>query len=283
MVWMGKLIDKKNQDQNKKPPRDPKKKGRFSPFRAFLRLLTNKVFWILLIAALLIFAGVRLFTPFLGSALLGNISLFSNEKSMTADGLLEEVRSLDELAVVQYLHKTVFPYDFFTPGVTIQHITDTLRTDRSGRTIREILTPDEWQTLEAYNLARLTGFDPGISSRPFLVVTLVFRYGYQLNQPGTIKIDQDNADPEKPVWIIRCAPPELLSLEIEDPSRSTYPYPDVDLGIQQWRQISEFISIRSQSLPDEEQIYESAQKSLEQLFSGILPSNIDFQVVMDTP
>ncbi|KGE71839.1 DUF4230 domain-containing protein [Spirochaeta lutea] len=266
--------------KQKAPPRE-NRKPRFRVFRFFGRLLFSKVFWILILAALLVLGFLRLFTPYLGPALVPSVSLFSRNQHMSTDGLLEEIRSLDELTILEYLHKAVFPYDFFAPGITIPDISEKLRTDRSGRTLREVLSAEEWQTLEAYNLARLTGFDPGLSGRPFLVVTLVYRYGYNLKEPGIITIRENPG--EQTDFTVSLPPPRLLSMEIEDPSRTSYPYPDVTLGVQEWKQISSFISGYSPGLPDEEAVLQSAKESLTQVITGFLPGDLDFRVELTTP
>jgi hypothetical protein len=172
----------------------------------------------------------------------------------------------DELKLLEYVEKTVFPFDFIDPEANLAALSRVIQADRTGRLPQDILTPREWESFEAYNIARSTGFDPGTPGSPFLVLTLVYEYGYPLSDS---ELNPDPLlDPTLPSLEVR--PPSLLRVRIEDLRRAEYPYPDVGISPESWQRISGFIIAQKETGQGLETVRLQAQEQAFQFFQSIL-------------
>ena len=192
--------------------------------------------------------------------------LVQEQKTLDASGLLVSIGPSDELKLLEYVEKTVFPFDFIDPEANLAALSRVIQADRSGRLPQDILTPREWESFEAYNLARSTGFDPGTPGSPFLVLTLVYEYGYPLSDPELNP--EPVIDPIVPTLQVR--PPSLLRVRIEDLRRENYPYPDVRISPESWQRISGFIIAQKETGEGLEAVSLQAQEQAFQFFQSIL-------------
>lgn len=243
-----------------KKPAPRKKSGRF-----LLRLLV-----VVVVLGLTTLVGLRLFSPVFGPPLL-SFQVIRTETRSAADGLLVGVRELDELHVLHYVSKIVFPYDFFEEGIDLRSLQRAAQA--AGRAPNDSsdyagLSAAEWRSFEAYNLARSTGFDPGTSGSPFLVLTLLYEYGYRLPAESLpFRLSENETES-----IIVLDPPELLDIRIEDPRRDRYPYPDASVSAENWRRISDFVLGRAESSAFDEDLAEVQQAALEEATQFFLSS-----------
>lgn len=253
---MGKSRSKTPKGSTKKPSTPPK------PIPFFRSL---KIGILLIIFGVLIIGTIALFTDLLGENLLSRI-LVQGEKTLDASGLLIAMGPRDELLLAENIHKTVFPFDYIHPEANLQALVRRIQADRSSRGPEEILSPLEWQSFEAFNLARATGFDPATPGAPFLVITKIYEFGYSLDHPS--KSPQPEFDEGQNLLFIN--PPSLLRIRIEDPQRERYPYPDVRISPNNWQRISDFVVQQAETNPDLDQAEDVAEQQARQFFQSLL-------------
>ncbi len=247
---------KKKQVKRKTPP-------------SFPLLFSLKLSFFLAVILALILGFLILFTPFLGSPLFSGqflpALLVQSSRVMDASGLLIDMRPGDQLKLLEYVHKTVFPFDYIDPNTNMTSLIRIIQEDTTGRSFAEILGPDRYQTFQAYNLARSTGFDPNAPGNPFLVITLLYEFGYTLGTDRT-PFYRPLDDPDH----LLVESPQILGVRIEDPRRETYPYPDVRLSPDNWRKIADFILDQALVNPDLPLARENARNQARQFFSSLL-------------
>lgn len=255
---------KKNNPRSK-PKANPRSKEKQKKARTFSFFSNLKVGVLLIFFAFLIFGGLAIFTNVFGDNLLSRI-LVQTEKTLDASGLLISMGPRDELLLAENIHKTVFPFDYIHPDANLQALSRRIQADRTGRGPEEILTSLEWQSFEAFNLARATGFDPATPGAPFLVITKIYEFGYSLEQQHLAP------EPEfdEPRGIVFINSPSLLRIRIEDPQRDRYPYPDVRLSPINWQRISDFVIQQAENNPDLPRARAVAEQQAQQFFQSLL-------------
>lgn len=210
------------------------------------------VTWVLPLILLLILAILLVLSGILGRPLfsLPALGLVREEKVLSTDLFLEEIRKLETLHTLEYVHKTVFPFDFLDPAVDYRRIIDRLRTG-VGST-QSLLTPREREYLAARNLAVRLGVDVGDDAAEFVVVTVIARAGLDLARIGLETRDNGRR------LLVSLPPPRILEISLEDAKPDDYPYPDIKLNPAAWRDIAEFIESRIGPRLVEEGILEAA-------------------------
>jgi hypothetical protein len=176
---------------------------------------------------------------------LQGLGITRRTKTVSSELLLEEIRDLQALHTVEYIHKTVFPFDFLDLSINYDSI---LRTLRSGTgSVQSMLSPAEREYLKTRDLANKLGIRFGRGINDFVVAAVIVRGGIDLSK-AELQI-QEYEDPktgEKGGKGIRLSlpAPSILDIIIEDTKPDTYPYPDVKLNPEQWRILAEFIEDR---------------------------------------
>lgn len=173
------------------------------------------------------------------------LGIVKEEKIRASDPLLTEIRELGALHTVEYVHKTVFPFDFLDEGINFDSILRTLRTGKG--TVRSLLSPAEQEYLETRNLAAKLGLSTAKGSSDFVVITVIVRGGIDLS--GTTLEVREVRDPSSgrvsgKAARLLLSGPEILDLVIEDPRPENYPYPDIKLNPAAWRELAMFVEDR---------------------------------------
>ena len=163
--------------------------------------------------------------------------------------MLQSVRDLAQMETLSYVQRTVFPHEFYRPGVTLTAVLERLAAI-DGRI--EDLAPADRDHLHAANLAQQVGLASDRSGRGFVVVTSVLTYGVDLSQLAALP---SSDTPEAVV-----PPAQLLSLEIEDIAADSYTFGPVRLDADGWRRVSAFVGERARSTAPEAELLEQAQQ-----------------------
>ena len=224
--------------------------------------------WILLAAVLLIAMFVIFFTDLVGIDLapfLPKVRLQRSETWSSSTVTLEAVRDLYAFNTVEYVHRAVFPYDYFPENVSLTDILAKLRTADS--TVRDALSPDEYLYFQTYNLAVDIGMDLS-GRRDFVVVTVVVIAGFdlagsRLAEPSGPDAVDDAVDvvsgfrvetidtPEGDLLRVVLSPPSptITEIRVEDIVGEEYPYPDISIGADAWRRVAEFVEAQVMGMP----------------------------------
>jgi hypothetical protein len=217
------------------------------------RRLYFPIFSILVLACAILF-----FTDITGLDLIPGLPRLRFQQTTTfstSSVTLSEVRALYELSTLEYVYRFVFPHDFLPEGQSIQEITRRLRGQPEGAEVEEILSADELLYLRTYNLATDVGLEHG-GDFDFVVITLVMTAGFDVSEEpfGSDEafVTSEYRD-DQGVLHRRIEVPypeaKILSTTVEDIVPDDYPYPDLPVGADSWRRITEYV--RTQPLDDE--------------------------------
>jgi hypothetical protein len=216
-------------------------------------------FFIWLILVLAILAAVFLFVvrPLFDIDLRGLFLRRTTESVSIA--VLQETRDVLSFQTVEYVYKAVFPYDFVEPDYDWRGLLNKAAT-------KEELTESEVAHLEFYTFCR----DLGIRLLPdrfeFVVITAVVRAGYDLS--GTAFESLSSAedisdyvvyDDEARRLTLNLPEPVIVDFIIEDETSEAYPYPDIAMGPDKWKRLTEYAEERIRSRVVNEGILEQAE------------------------
>ncbi|MBU8912830.1 MAG: hypothetical protein KOO61_02325 [Spirochaetales bacterium] len=226
-------------------------------------------FWILLAAILLIAVFVIFFTDLVGIDLapfLPKVRLQSSETWSSSTVTLEAVRDLYAFNTVEYVHRSVFPYDYLPEDVSLTEILAKLRTADS--TVKETLSANEYLYFQTYNLAVDIGMDLS-GRRDFVIVTVVVTAGFdlagfRLAEPSEPDAADDAAEvasglrvetistPDGDILRAVVSPPSptITEIRVEDIVGEEYPYPDISIGADGWRRVAEFVEEQVMGMPE---------------------------------
>lgn len=218
---------------------------------------------------------VVLFSDITGRQIIGWFPGFRFQRSriVTSSSIvLREARAVFDLNTVEYVYRSIFPFDFMPEDQSINDILARLR--REEGSVEEILSPSELEYFRAFNLASELGMTVGPNPESFVVVTVVVTAGFALEE--TIFDDPEAYSEEERLEYFRVVPyedasgtarleavirlptPVITSVAIEDIRLEEYPYPDVRINASGWRRITEFVGERVAQRTVEAGILETA-------------------------
>lgn len=157
--------------------------------------------------------------------------------------ILSKMEDLFLFQSVEYVYKTVFPYDFVSADYDWRKLLD-------KELFGDELSKKERENLALYRFCEDIGISLLKRNIQFVVVTTVVRGGFDLE--GTPFADPEGyPDPENYIKIdeeagilyLRLPPPIITDIEIEDMNSATYPYPDIDISPENYKRLVEFISM----------------------------------------
>lgn len=229
--------------------------------RTVVRLLTTAVVVAAVIIVALQFDAVSLF----GRRILSSVGISESRRIESSRIVLQEVREVYQLSTIEYVYRVVFPYDFMDPSVSIATIMETLRTGHGS--VETLLSPEEREFFDAYNLSRDVGLATGGDEYEFLVVTVIVGAGYDLNDTvlaspsalsqeelaEAVQIREERVDGNVVRSISLPLPETVIThVVIEDRDTTSYPYPDVSIQPEGWRRVAGFVSerVRKRTIDD---------------------------------
>jgi len=157
---------------------------------------------------------------------------------------LTQVRSILNLNTVEVVRKVVFPYDFVPENVDWNLFLKI----REKRT----LTPLELSLAETYDLCSDIGIDLRKKRRDFVVITAIIKAGFDLSNPvftlpgeaGAALADEYIKTDSSGGITIKLPPAVITDLIIEDAGSGGYQYPDIQIGPENWKKLTQFVSGR---------------------------------------
>lgn len=207
-------------------------------------------------------------------ALAEDLGIIRRDRRSTSQIVLEELREIYQLTTVEYIYRTVFPYDYMPETTSLAEVLETIR----GTTgpIDEALSPDQRLFFDAYNVAE----EAGLAEEEFLVLTVRVFAGFELE--GT-PFAAGGTDRQSPVTVerldgggrratVRIPPAAVTDIVIEDVDPATYRFPDVGIDAEGWRQVAAFVSQHVEARTVEEGILEAATANARELVRTLLRS-----------
>ena len=223
-------------ERNKRQGSKPKAPGRF-----FRRLK-----WLLI--AIIVIAAAFLFTakPVFNIDLLKRIT--KNRTESGSDAILVQARELFLFQTVEYVYKTVFPFDFVPAAYDWRALLD-------KEAFGKKLTKQEKEYLLIYRFCEDLGIKLHANKFEFVVITSIVRSGFELEDTG------EYGRIEEETLFLRLPQPVITNFEIEDPDRASYPYPDFEISPENWKRLTQFTAAKIERQVLEDGILERAKQN----------------------
>jgi hypothetical protein len=197
--------------------------------------------------------------------------------------ILEEVRNLYSFHTVEYIYKTVFPFDYLDPHLSIESINATLRKPDSGI---DDLYEFEQEYYAAWVLANNLGFNLDENDYTFIVITVrviggfdlsdtLYKSGeereeWELKQLIRISTEITGEGEEIKAIKLKLPPAAITEVILEDMTSEMYDYPDIRIDPESWKKLSAFIETRVRKKVLEEGILEAAENNGRGFLEGFL-------------
>ncbi len=170
-----------------------------------------------------------------------NIPFIYNTKSSSTEIILKEINKLSTLSTVEYIYKSVFPFDFLDQDTEWRKLL-------SKRAKGDFLTTLEKDNLWVYDQCISIGIDLQHDIYDFVVITSIVEAGLNFEDKiggEDIIIEGKNISLNMPQTII-------TKFTIEDQDSTKYRYPDLDVDPMHWKQITNYVEekIRIKVLED---------------------------------
>lgn len=157
-----------------------------------------------------------------------------------SEAILTKVQDIFLFQTVEYVYKTVFPYDFVSPDYDWRALLD-------KEALGQNLNANEREHLRIYRFCEDIGITLQSNRYEFVVITSVVRGGFNLE--GTVYQPQETTedieeyiriDNESKTLYLRLPPPVITAFETEDLDRERYPYPDLAISPDNWKRLTQF-------------------------------------------
>lgn len=177
--------------------------------------------------------------------------LGGTEEIAASEGSLIRVQMISQLETLSWVRRSVFPHDYYLP--------DTSYVDLMAME-EDSLTPNQEDHRAAGSIAWDLGLALTRAQGGFVVVTTVVVFGYDLE---TLTIQNNGGR-----TTVQLPAAEVLSVTIEDIDRTAYPYGDVPIDAEGWREISAFVRDR---IGEDPRIPELAEEARTNAISALRP------------
>ena len=237
-----------------------------SPRRHSFSLSSLK--WILIGIVILVLAFLITAKPVFNIDLSQRIR--DKRKTSSSSAVLEEVRDVFLFQTVEYVYKTVFPYDFMPEDYDWGALLDKAN-------FNQPMTPEEHEYLDFFFFCKELGINLKSNRNDFAVITALVRGGFNLE--GTIYESPDTVENiDEYVWVdqetqtlyLTLPDPVISEFIIEDPTTSTYFYPDLGISPENWKRLVEFTSARIEEQVLAEGILEHARRRGKNFLEALL-------------
>ncbi len=252
---------------DKEAQESEKRRSRFWPVFRFL------LPYVLVGTAILSIA--LLFLPVFGKPLL---SLVTRTESNVSEIALEEMKDIYRFSTIEYFYRVVFPYDLLDQSVSQLGLLQKLRRN-VNKQYSSYLTEKELEYLRVFKIAKDYSLNLGAPDYHFLVATVILRAGFPLDglsdNDSTSFISSESLKTDnKTILTASVKLPQALILDkrVEDPLRSEYPFPDVPITPQGWRDISALLLAHAEKKALEEGILSLAEDNAKSFFDKLLKS-----------
>ncbi len=216
----------------------------------------KRISLILLIAVI---CGGILSAAYILSGLKLDIHLSSKKTVSESESILTDIRKIFMFSTVEYVYKSVFPFDFYDEGTNWYTL---LNKRNRGKN----LTSGERDALSLYDICSSAGISLTGKNYQFLVVTSLIKAGL----PSPQSITQDSISIEGKNITVHLPKPAITAFIIEDPDSSTYQYPDMDVDPLHWKMIARYVKIHVEKEVLDKGILNEADSRLKNFISSFL-------------
>jgi Protein of unknown function (DUF4230) len=188
-----------------------------------------------------------------------NLPFIYNTKSSSTEIILTEINKVSTLSTVEYIYKSVFPFDFLAPDTNWRKLL-------IKQSKNEYLTNLEDEQLELYNMCKAIGINLENEIYDFVIITSIVKAGINWDDkiiPGDINIEGKNITIRMPDSII-------TSFTIEDSDSTTYKYPDLDVSPIYWKQITAYVEEKIKIRVLEDGILKIAEERVNEFITSLL-------------
>lgn len=154
------------------------------------------------------------------------------EKTVSSEAVLKQVVDISRLSTIEYIYKTVFPYDLINPDADLAAL---VKKFKAG----ERLNFNEIEMLSIYGISSEAGIDLLKETFDFAVVTVRIKAGYDFPEKSENIL---TIDPESKIVSIKLPPVKITEVIIEDADSSVYNYPDLNINPEQWKTLTSILS-----------------------------------------
>lgn len=191
--------------------------------------ITGKLVKLLLIVLLTLTAAVFILHFTIPDFSFG-LPFIYNKKLSSTEIILKEIHKVSTLSTVEYIYKSVFPFDFIDKNTPWRKIL-------SKRIKGEFLTEAENEKLWLFDLCQSIGINIEYETYDFVVITSIVEAGFNLGNgmhAEHIMVDGKNITLRIPEIII-------TKFTIEDSDSAGYSYPDLDVDPMNWKKITDYV------------------------------------------
>ncbi len=188
-----------------------------------------------------------------------NFRIFTHEKSSSSEIILTHINEIYTLSSVEYVYKTVFPFDFYDEDTNWYSLL-------AKRDKGEPLTEEEQKQTDFYDLCREAGIPLDRSNYKFVVITALVKGGVS----SVNLLGKDDFTIVGNRITIKLPQTGITEFIIEDNSSNDYNYPDLPIDPLHWKKITDFVTPEIKKRVLEAGILKEAETRLEDFLSSLL-------------
>lgn len=182
-----------------------------------------------------------------------------NKRSSSTEIILTKIRKVSTLSTVEYIYKSVFPFDFIDKDTPWRKIL-------SKRKRKEVLTETEKEKLWLFDLCQSIGINLENENYDFVVITSIVEAGFNIG--NDLNIDNIIIDGKN----ITLRIPEIIitKFTIDDTDSTKYSYPDLDVDPMNWKKITDYVEKKTRIRVIEDGILKKAEERGKDFIRSIL-------------
>ena len=188
-----------------------------------------------------------------------SIPFVYNTRSSSSDIILKEINKVSTLSTVEYIYKSVFPFDFYEKDTDWRILL-------SKRTKGDKLTKLEIENLWLFDECQTIGINLIYQTYDFVVITSIVEAGMNIGEfidPEDIKIEGKSVTLRMPETII-------TNFTIEDSDSTSYNYPDLNVDPLNWKKITNYVEEKIKLKVIEDGVLKTAEKRGQDFIESIL-------------
>jgi len=188
-----------------------------------------------------------------------SIPFVYNTKSSSSDIILKEINKVSTLSTVEYIYKSVFPFDFYDKDINWRSLL-------SKRTKGDKLTELEIENLWLFDECHTIGINLLYKTYDFVVITSIVEAGMNIGE----FIDSEDIKIEGKSVTLRMPETIITNFRIEDSDSSSYNYPDLNVDPLNWKKITNYVEEKIELKVIEDGVLKTAEKRGQDFIESIL-------------
>ena len=183
------------------------------------------------------------------------------EQTVASTTILKQVRDISRLNTIEFIYKSVFPYDLIDPDTDFRALV-------AGYRAGEKLSLHEIEMLSVYGISSQAGIDLLNGNNSFAIITTKLKAGYDF--PEILPAGSVRVDPQSNTIELKLPPVKITEVIIEDSDSSDYGYPDLNISPEQWKTLTSILSKIVADEAEERGILAEADKRGREFFTRVL-------------